>query len=103
MERVYDLKKDEIKRRQNMFGKRSCESLARKGAIYEIVFVLAKKWKPFSDGKEIIKLHPQIFVGYLDDTNIERKVDKIPLLKQTVTWLTQELSTHVLEQLKDLV
>lgn len=96
-------KKEEIKRRQNIFVKRSCESLAMTEASYEIALALAKKRKSFSDGEEIVKPCLQIFARCLGDKNIERKVDEIALSKQTVTRRTEELSHDVSEQLKDLV
>ena len=95
-------KKDEIKRRQTIFVKRSCESLAMTEASYEIAFTLAKKRKPFSDGEEIVKPSLHIFARCLDDKNIKRKVDEIALSKQTVTRRTEELSHDISEQLKDL-
>lgn len=95
-------KKDEIKRRQNIFVKKSCESLAMTEASYEIAFTLAKKRKPFSDGEEIVKPSLHIFAICLDDKNIKRKVDEIALSKQTVTRRTEELSHDISEQLKDL-
>ena len=55
-------KKEDIKKRQNLFVTKSCESLAILEASIEIAFLLATKHKPFSDGKEIIKPCLQKFV-----------------------------------------
>ena len=46
-------KKIGYKKRQNLFVRRSCESLAMLEASNDIAFVLAKKYKPFSDGEDI--------------------------------------------------
>ncbi len=56
---------------------------------YKIALVLAKNWKPFSDGEEIVKACLQIFIKYLCDKNIKGKVGDIPLSKQSIT---EELS-----------
>lgn len=96
-------KKEEIRRRQNVFTKRSCESLGMTEASYEIALALAKKRKAFSDGEEIVKPCLQIFARRLGDKSIEKKADEIALSKQTVTRRTEELSDDVSQQLKDLV
>lgn len=96
-------KKEEIRKRQNVFRKISCENLAMIEASYEIALALAKKKKAFSDGEEIVKPCLQIFARRLGDTSIERKADEIALSKQTVTRRTEELSHDVVQQLKDLV
>ena len=96
-------KKEEIRKRQNVFCKISCENLAMIEASYEIALALAKKKKAFSDGEEIVKPCLQIFGRRLGDKSIERKADEIALSKQTVTRRTEELSHDVVQQLKDLV
>ena len=42
-------------------------------ASYEIAFLLAKKHKPFSDGKEIIEPCIQKFVQSIGEKNIEKR------------------------------
>ncbi|KAG7162491.1 Zinc finger BED domain-containing protein 5-like 10, partial [Homarus americanus] len=96
-------KKEEFRRRQNVFVKKSCESLSITEASYAIALALAKKRKSFSDGEEIVKPCLQIFARRLGDKSIERKADEIALSKQTVTRRTEELSHDVSQQLKDLV
>ena len=95
-------KKEEIRKRQNLFTKISCESLAMTEVSYEIALALAKKKKAFSDGEEIVKPCLQIFARSLGDGNITRKADEIALSKQTVTRRTEELSGDEFQQLKDL-
>ncbi|KAG7176726.1 General transcription factor II-I repeat domain-containing protein 2-like 2, partial [Homarus americanus] len=77
-------KREEFRRRQNVFVKKSCESLSITEASYEIALALAKKRKSFSDGEEIVKPCLQIFARGLGDKSIERKADEIALSKQTV-------------------
>nr|CAB3267857.1 zinc finger BED domain-containing protein 5-like [Phallusia mammillata] len=96
-------KKQEIRRRQFVFTKRSCESLAMTEASYEIALLLTKKKKSFSDGEEIVKPCLRIFANCLCNKNIEKKADEIALSKQTVTRRTEELASDVSQQLKDLV
>ncbi|XP_076359110.1 general transcription factor II-I repeat domain-containing protein 2A-like [Tachypleus tridentatus] len=96
-------KKQDMKKRRNLFVKRSCESLAMLEASYEIAFVLAKKHKPFSDGKYIVKPCLQKFAKCLGDKSIERKVNEIALSKQTITRCIEELSHDVFEQLRERV
>ena len=47
--------KEEIRRRQNVFTKKSSESLAMSEAVHEIALALDKKRKAFSDGEDIAK------------------------------------------------
>ena len=96
-------KKQEIRRRQNVFVKKSSESLAMVEASYEMAFVLARKKKPFSDGEEVIKPCLQIFAKSLGDKNIEKKAQAISLSKQTITRRTEELAHDISQQLKNLV
>ncbi|XP_076346237.1 general transcription factor II-I repeat domain-containing protein 2A-like isoform X1 [Tachypleus tridentatus] len=96
-------KKEDMKKRRNLFVKRSCESLAMLEASYEIAFVLAKKHMPFSDGEYIVKPCLQKFAKCLGDKSIERKVNEIALSKQTITRRIEELSHDVFEQLKERV
>ncbi|XP_076311275.1 SCAN domain-containing protein 3-like [Tachypleus tridentatus] len=96
-------KKENMKKRRNLFVKRSCESLAMLEASYEIAFVLAKKHMPFSDGEYIVKPCLQKFAKCLGDKSIERKVNEITLSKQTITRRIEELSRDVFEQLKERV
>ena len=96
-------KKEEIGRRQSLLRMKSCESLAMTAASYEIALTLAKRRKPFSDGEEIVKPCLNIFAKRIGDKNIESKVAKIALSKQTITRRIEELSYDVSNQLKDLV
>ena len=72
------------KKRQNLFHKRSCESLAMLEASNEIAFVLAKKYKPFSNGEDIAKPCLDEITKWFGDKSIERKVNEIALSKQTI-------------------
>ena len=94
-------KKEDFKKRQNLFVTKSCESLAMLEASYGIAFLLAKKHKPFSDSEEIIKPCIQKFVQSIGHKNIEKKAKEIALSKQTITRGIEEVSHDVCEQLKD--
>lgn len=96
-------KKEEIRRRQNIFAKVGCEDLAMTEASYEIALALAKKKKPFSGGEEIVKPCLQIFERHLGNKGIERKADESAISRQTVTRRIEELSQDVFQQLEDLV
>ena len=96
-------KNEEIRRRQNVFTKRSCGSLAMTEASNEIYLSPAAKRKAFSDGEEIAKRCIQIFARSLSDKIIERKADDIALSKQTATRHTEELPNDVPQQLRDHV
>ena len=72
-------------------------------ASNEIAFVLAKKYKPFSDGEDIVKPFLHRITKWVCDKSIERKVNKIRLSKQTITRCIEELSHDVSEQHKDRV
>ena len=73
------------KKRQNLFLRRSCESLAMLEASNKIAFVLAKKYKPFSDGEDIVKPCLHEVTKWFGDKSIERKVSEIALSKQAIT------------------
>ena len=47
-------KKEDITNRQNLFIKKHLDSLAMLEASYDIVFVLAKRYKPCPDGEVIV-------------------------------------------------
>ena len=96
-------KKEEIRRRQKIFGQIISEDLAMTEASYEIALHLAKRKKPFSDGEEIVKPCLQIFAKHLGNKSIEKEADEIAISKQTVTRQTKELSQDVSWQLEDLV
>lgn len=69
----YLKKKDEIKRGQNIFNKRSCENLTTKEESYEIVFAFAeRKLKTFSVIEETVKLVSK----YLQDVLAMKKYSK---------------------------
>ena len=103
LRKEYVAKKKEEIRRQSLLRTKSCESLAMTAASYEIALTPAKRRKPFSDGEEIVKPCLNIFVKRIGDKNIESKVAKIALSKQTITRRIEELSHDVSNQLKDLV
>ena len=55
-----------------MFVKKSCDSLAMLKVSYKIIFMLAKKHKPFSDSEEIVKPCLQKFAR-VGDKSKEKK------------------------------
>ena len=63
-------KKNEVIRKQNVFTKISCESLAMAVASYQIALALAMKRKAFSDGEEFVKPCLQILARNLGDKSI---------------------------------
>ena len=69
------VKRKRYKKRQHLFVKGSCESLAMLEASNKIAFVLAKKWKPFSDGEDIVKPCLHEITKCVVDKSIERKLD----------------------------
>ena len=96
-------KKRGYKKRQNLFVRRSCESLAMLDASNKISFVLAKKYILFYDGEDIVKPCHHRITKWVGDKSIARKVNKIALSKQTITRHTDKLSYDVSEQQKDRV
>ena len=96
-------KKEEIRRRQKIFGQIISEDLAMTEGSYEIALHLAKRKKPFSDEEEIVKPCLQIFAKHLGNKSIEKKADEIAISKQTVTRRKKELSQDVSWQLEGLV
>ena len=72
-------------------------------ASNDIAFVLAKKYRPFSDGDDIVKHCLYKITKWVGDKSIERKVNKFVLSKQTITHHIEELSHNVSEQQKDRV
>ena len=65
-------KKEEIRRRQKIFGQIISEDLAMTKASYKIALHLAKRKKSFSDGEEIVKPCLQIFAKHLGNKSIEK-------------------------------
>ena len=72
-------------------------------ASNKIAFVLAKKYKPSSDGEDIVKPCLHKITKWVGDIIILKKVNKIALSKQTITQHIEELSYDVSEQQKDHV
>ena len=70
-----------MKKRQNVFVKRSSESLAMLEASNKIPFVLAKMYKPFSDGEDKAKPCLNYITKLVCDTGIESNVNDIVLLE----------------------
>ena len=64
-------------------------------ASNEIVFVLAKKYRPFSDSEDIVKPCRHKITKWVGDKRTERKVNEIALSKQTITRHIEELSHDV--------
>ena len=95
-------KKENIKKKPNLFFKRRCECLAILEVSNKIAFVLAKRYKPFSDGENIAKPCLHKITKWVVDESIERKVNEIAIPKQTITQHIEELS-YVSEQQKDRV
>ena len=93
----------DMKQRQNLLVRRSCESLKMLEVSNKIAFVLDKNNKPFSDSEDIAKPCLHKITKWVGDKSIERKVNKIALSKQTITQHIEELSHDVSEQQKDHV
>ena len=72
-------------------------------ASNEIAFVLAKKYKPFSDIEDIVKPCLHKVTKWAGDKVIERKVNEIALSERTITRHIEELSHDVSEQQEDFV
>ena len=95
-------KKEEIGKRLSLFIN-SCEGLAMLEASKEIAFVLANKYKPFSDGEDMVKPCLHKITKWVGDKSIERLVNEIALSKLTIMRHTEELSHDVSDQQEDCV
>ena len=76
---MWSRKEGDIKKRQNLFVKRSCESSAIRESSSKICFVLAKKYKPLSDGEDIAKPCLNKITKSVGYESIEREVNEIAL------------------------
>ena len=92
---MWQIEKEDVKKRQNLSARRSCESLAMLEVSNEIAIVLAKKNKPFSDVENIFKLCIHIITKWVGDKRSERKLNKVALSKQTIIRHIEELPYDV--------
>lgn len=100
--KVKDLK-TQLKNQQNVFKKPILKSQAATTASFKACYLLAKKYKPFSDGEFVketfLEISESLFNDFKNKTEIISAIQELQLSRNTVMRRIEKMSGNVKEQL----